>query len=221
MKNSLRGHLLWILAAAALGLAASVTLSALLHWTRAAFVSGYSLSVAGFATAYVRTTSLALRTQLRRRWRGGILGGVLLGLILWQRVLSQPASNRPEGVQLALAVMWFGLVYGTADAVLLNILPVLIVYRSAPVEQLSHPVLRLRWAGLALIASELVTALYHVGFTEFQGYSLIQPLVGNAIITLGYLLTGSPLTPLIAHLLMHVAAVLHGMEATPQLPPHY
>jgi len=50
---------------------------------------------------------------------------------------------------------------------------------------------------------------------------LIQPLIGNGILTAGYLLTGSPLTAVVGHVIMHGAAVLHGMETTLQLPPHY
>jgi hypothetical protein len=50
---------------------------------------------------------------------------------------------------------------------------------------------------------------------------LIQPLIGNAIVTAGYLLTGSPLAAIISHVIMHGAAVVHGMETTVQLPPHY
>jgi hypothetical protein len=46
-------------------------------------------------------------------------------------------------------------------------------------------------------------------------------VVGNAIITSSYLLTGSPLAAILFHVAMHVAAVLHGMETTLQLPPHY
>jgi hypothetical protein len=51
--------------------------------------------------------------------------------------------------------------------------------------------------------------------------TLIQPLIGNAIVTAGYLATRNPMTPLVSHVMMHGAAVVHGMEATAQLPPHY
>lgn len=51
--------------------------------------------------------------------------------------------------------------------------------------------------------------------------TLIQPLIGNAIVTAGYLMARNPMTPLLAHVIMHGAAVAHGMEGTAQLPPHY
>ena len=78
----------------------------------------------------------------------------------------------------------------------------------------------MRWAGVALLASLGVAAAYHLGFAEFRGPSLAGPLIGNGIITLSYLLTGSPVAPILAHVIMHAAAVFHGMETTAQLPPH-
>jgi hypothetical protein len=56
---------------------------------------------------------------------------------------------------------------------------------------------------------------------EFRGPGPVAPSPGNALITVGYLLTTNLMTPVIAHMAMHVAAVLHGMETTVQLPPHY
>ena len=51
--------------------------------------------------------------------------------------------------------------------------------------------------------------------------AVIQPLIGNALLTLGFLLTGSPGAAIVGHVIMHAAAVVHGMETTVQLPPHY
>ena len=39
--------------------------------------------------------------------------------------------------------------------------------------------------------------------------------------TLGYLLSGSAVAPIVSHVLMHLAAVLHGAGTTVQLPPHF
>jgi hypothetical protein len=47
------------------------------------------------------------------------------------------------------------------------------------------------------------------------------PLIGNAVLTLAYLLTGSSLAPIGGHVAMHIAAVLHGPGSAIQLPPHY
>ena len=132
--------------------------------------------------------------------------------------MAGPGGARPTGLRLAAALGWYGIVYGIVDALLLTIIPVLAV--GAPWASASTG-RRLRLRAAALAASLLVTVLYHAGFVEFRGGALVQPLIGNAVVTAGYLVTGNPVTPLPAHVFMHGAAVFHGMEVTAQLPPHY
>ena len=67
----------------------------------------------------------------------------------------------------------------------------------------------------------VVTVAYHAGFTEYHGTDLNQPMIGNAINTLAYVLANNPIASLISHITMHIAAVFHGAETTVQLPPHY
>jgi hypothetical protein len=134
-------------------------------------------------------------------------------------VFGGPGGERPVGVHLATALGWYGVVYGVADAMLLTVIPVLAVgARWGPVHP---PGERLRQGVAAIAGSLLVTALYHAGFVEYRSAALVQPLIGNAVVTAGYLVTGNPATPLLAHVVMHGAAVFHGMEVTTQLPPHY
>jgi hypothetical protein len=73
---------------------------------------------------------------------------------------------------------------------------------------------------LALLASLLVALAYHLGYCEYRNRSVGLVLAGNAVITLAYLLSASPLGALISHTLMHIAATLQGPETTLQLPPH-
>jgi hypothetical protein len=74
---------------------------------------------------------------------------------------------------------------------------------------------------VGLLGSSFVAAAYHLGYPEFRGSEVVMPILGNDIMSLGTILTGNPLTAALSHAAMHVAAVLHGMEATIQLPPHY
>ncbi len=207
--------------AAVTGLASSGLFSGALHWSRNRFIVGYLCVVTVFLLAYARLTDLKAGDQVRRRWRAGLLGGVLFGALLVRSVLRQPSSPPPSGGSLASALLWQGLVYGSLDALLLTIVPVLSVYGTRPPAGLRRPVDRFRWGLAGLSASLFVTAAYHWGFAEFQSTALLQPLIGNGLITLAYLLTGSPIAPLVAHVLMHGAAVLHGAGTTSQLPPHY
>ena len=211
----------WVLLAAVVGLADAGLLSGWLHLGRGWFVLGHALVVCGLVAAYVAATRVGPAVQLRRRWGAGLIGGLALGAVLAYGVSGQPASARPEGAQLVGALLWLGVVYGTADALLISVLPVLAVYGSRPAEELRTAGARARWGGLALLASLLVAAAYHLGFQEFRGAALVQPLIGNGIVTAGYLLTGNPLAPVLAHVVMHAAAVLHGAGTTVQLPPHY
>jgi hypothetical protein len=145
--------------------------------------------------------------------------GLVAGAVLAVGVISGPGGPAPAGVRLAAALGWYGIVYGVADAVLLTVIPVLAVGALYALKSTAGG--RRWWRAAALGASLLVTALYHAGFAEFRSGALVQPLIGNAVVTAGYLVTGHAATPLLAHVLMHGAAVLHGMEATAQLPPHY
>lgn len=211
----------WVVLAALTGCASSTIFASWLHWDRNMFVLGHTTLAGLFVAAFVVVGQVRPALQLRRHWRAGLVGGTLVGLILAYGVWAQPASQRPSGPALAAAVVWLGVVYGAVDALLLTVVPVLSVYGSRPGELLRSGRERARWGGLALLASMVVAGAYHVGFPEFQGPTLVQPLIGNAIVTAGYLLTGSPLAAVVAHVIMHIAAVFQGMEGTSQLPPHY
>jgi hypothetical protein len=211
----------WTLIAALVGLASSGIFSSLFGWDRTLFVAAHVTLVAGLTAACFFWHHISLRVQFGRRWRSGTVVGLLIAIPLVRNVLSQPASSRPVGATLVWDLGWLGLVYGVADAILLSIIPVLMLYGTRSGETLSRPGRRLGWGLAALAGSLLVTAAYHAGFAEFRGPQLMAPLIGNAIITAGYLLTGSPVTPVVSHVLMHGAAVLHGLTTTIQLPPHY
>jgi hypothetical protein len=186
-------------------LASSAVFSSVLRLDRGPFVLAHVVMVGVVYEIFRRHGRLEVWGALRIRPVPGLIAGVVLGLALALSVLRLPPGLAPRGLSLVMALSWYGVVYGVADAVLLTIVPVLAV----------------RGALAGLAGSMLVAALYHLGFEEFRGATLVQPLVGNAVITAGYLVTRNPATPLVSHVVMHAAAVLHGMEVTPQLPPHY
>jgi len=59
----------------------------------------------------------------------------------------------------------------------------------------------------------------HLGYPEFRSPRMLAAMIGNGLVTLAFLLTGSPLAAIVPHVFMHVAAVAHGPESTSQLPP--
>jgi hypothetical protein len=207
------------MAAAAVGFASSAVFSSLLRLERAPFVLAHALAVGAFGAIYFRLARVDPVAECRRRPVAGLLAGVAVGLVLLFGVAGQPGGHAPRGIALVAALGWYAGVYGVADATLLTVIPVLAARGEAGASGTGW---RGAWSGIAaMAASLLVTALYHLGFEEFRGLTLIQPLIGNAIVTAGYLMTRNPMTPLLAHVLMHGAAVVRGMESTAQLPPHY
>jgi hypothetical protein len=136
-------------------------------------------------------------------------------------VRSQPATSRSKGARLGFEIAWWGLVYGVLDGVFLSVMPVWTTWRAfAGLAWSSTWYGQVLAGAAALLASAYVTVAYHLGYPEFRGARVWLAVTGNGIMSLAYLLTTSPLTPVGAHAVMHIAAVLHGAEGTVQLPPH-
>lgn len=154
-------------------------------------------------------------------WIKGLIAAVAASLYLLKNIHGQPDSSVPGGVELFFTLAWVGITYGAIDGLFLNVMPALVIERAWSVNIDTSRMTRLLRGLLALFASILVTATYHLGYQEFQGPTLILVLLGNTIITSTYLVTGSPFAAVLTHIVMHLGAVLHGMETTLQLPPHY
>lgn len=76
-------------------------------------------------------------------------------------------------------------------------------------------------AGVALAGYLAVTAVSHLGHEELRGAEVASLLIGNAIVTPS-LPHGprNPIAPVLVHVAMNAATVVHGMESAVQLPPH-
>lgn len=215
-------ELVWVPVAAALGFANAAVLVWWLEASRSWFVLGHAVVVGTLTTAYVRQAGLDPRALLVRRWPWALAGTAVFGTALAFSVLRQDAGTRPEGLQLGVDLLWLGVVYGLADALLLNVIPVLATWRAFRRHGWTST-----WTGkvgvgaLAIAASLIVTAAYHYGFPEYHGTEMRNPLIGGTIITLSHLVTANPLTAMLSHVIMHITAVLHGANGTTQLPPHY
>jgi hypothetical protein len=209
----------WVAVAGGVGFAVSAVCSSVLRLPRGGFILVYAVAVGALAALFFRRPGALVDRAARLRFPVAAATGLLAGAVLAGGVISGPGGPAPAGIRLAAALGWYGIVYGVADAVLLTVIPVLAVGAWCAPKSTAGG--RRWWRAAALGTSLLVTALYHAGFAEFRSGALVQPLIGNAVVTAGYLVTGHPATPLLAHVLMHGAAVLHGMEATAQLPPHY
>lgn len=215
-------HLVWIPAGALLELAVSVVFASVLQWPRRFFLFPYVGLAALFAFAFFRWNGIDIARFARHNWRKGLIGGLVTGVVVVWLVLIQPASGRLSGWQLPVDLLWSGVAYGTADALMLTVIPVLAVGRALSGFGWAKSPSGRVWVRVVGFAASLVVAgVYHAGFPEFQGPEIAGAVVGNAFFALAYVLTGSPLAPVVSHIAMHVAGILHGPATVHQLPPHY
>lgn len=215
-------HIAWIAAAALLGYTISAIFAGVFRLPRNIYLIPYVGLASLFFYGYMRWSGVSIIDLLRQNLGWGLLGAVLLALFTVRNVLSQPASPRPEGLRLVFDIAWSGVVYGLIDALLLSVLPVLATwsaFSSAGVTATGPG--KLLAGALAVLASLLVTSAYHLGYPEYRGQGLFGPVIGNGVMTLGYILTNNPIASVISHIAMHIAGVLQGATTVVQLPPHY
>lgn len=215
-------YLGWIVAAGLLGFALSMIFAGVLRLPRNLYLIPY-IGISGlFLYAYIRWSGVNVIELILHNWVWGLIGAVLLTLFTVKNILSQPASPRSEGFSLVFDLLWSGVAYGSMDALLLTVLPVLATWQAFTLLNWTT-----NWQGkilvgvIAVLASLLVTAAYHLGYPEYRGTGLLGPVIGNTSMTLGYLITSNPLAAILSHIAMHIAAVLHGPASVMQLPPHY
>lgn len=168
--------------------------------------------------AYASATQLDVRAVLRRHWRLGAVLGLLVGVALVRNVLSESATPRPHGSYYVFELIWRGGVYGAVDALLLTVLPCLAVYRSMG-NRLGSTMRRVTYFGVSLALVVMITAVYHLGYTQYRQHGIGEPETGNLLISLPMLLSTNPIGSIADHVAMHVSAVAHTYETDVRLPP--
>lgn len=206
----------WPAAAALCTALVSVVGGRVLRLDPLAFSGAYGAVVAALAAAFVIIPGIEPGRQLRRRWRAGTIGGVLLGLWTARGALAELGLLDLRWGSVA-GVAIYGIWYGAAEALAVSVVPVLGLYGALPAEALMDPGRRLRHGGIALAASAVIALANSVAFAYDGAGNLLTSVGGNLVLTLGYLLTGSPLTPLLGHVVAHSIWMLSG----PLLPPPF
>ena len=222
-RIGLSSHWTWLAVGFGVAFAVPFLLADLLELDRDLFYGLYALAVLGLLGSWARSTGYGLLAASRRRsgWAVG-LGLLSAALLAFVVVRSEDATPHPGGLDLAGAVLWRGVVYGAADGLLLSVFPILVVFAAFAGSRLS------RWTGgklvigaAALLASLAMTAVYHAGYSDFRSGKLRKPLTGDVIWSVPTLATLNPIGSPIAHIGLHVSAVLHSYETETFLPPHH
>jgi hypothetical protein len=211
---------LWIAVAALAGFLVTYVLVDRMRLTREWFVLGHVV-LTGTLLALYFTLTKTRWNDLVGSWPRGLLGAAVAGALMIGFVLTGQSSPPPTGLALVWAIVWLGAVYGAIDALLLSVFPV------AASRWIGGSDLLAAEGGLkpvslvALGVSLVLTVTYHLGFPEFRGAAMVSALIGNGIMTLSYLGTGSALAPILAHIALHIAAVTYGYANALPAPPHY
>jgi hypothetical protein len=216
-----RRHWLWLIAGFPFAFAVPFLLADALDLNRDIFYGLYALAVAGFVTAWARDTRLT-RLDLLRNWRWGLALGTLGAAAMAFTVFrTEDATDRPGGLDLVAAILWRGVLYGATDGVLLSVFPILAVFAAFAGTRLRQRVAgKVAIGTIAMLVSIGITALYHLGYSDFRSEKVRKPIVGDVIWSAPTLATLSPFGAPIAHVGLHVSAVVHSSETETFLPPH-
>jgi len=212
----------WLLAGLALAFALPYLLTDLVTINRDLYYGIYAVSVFGFFALWLRFAVETPRALLTRNWRRGALLGIVFAGATAAIALSEKATAHPHGWRFVGAIVWRGIVYGAADGVLLSVFPILAVvaaFSARPLRERSRRAV-VGIGAVALVVSMLFTAVYHIGYSDFRGEKLRKPLIGDVVWSAPTLATFSPIGAPIAHIGLHVSAVVHAYNTDTFLPPH-
>jgi hypothetical protein len=182
----------------------------------------YALAVLSLFALWSRSTGYDLVAAMRRRWLlAAGLGVAAAGVMAVMVVRTDDATARPDGIELAGAVFWRGVVYGVTDGLLLSVFPILVVFAAFAGSRLNRSLAgKVVIGSVAVLASLAMTAAYHFGYSDFRSDKVAKPLVGDVVWSVPTLVTLNPIGAPIAHAGLHTAAVLHSYETDTFLPPH-
>ncbi len=219
---TISSHWTWLAIGFVLAFATPFLLIDVLDLNRDVFYGLYALTVAGLFAGWARSTGYDLVAAVRRRWLLALgLGLGCAALLAVMVVRTEDATSRPDGIKLVGAVAWRGVVYGLADGLLLSVFPILVVFAALAGSTFSRRAGgKIAVGAVALIASLALTAVYHAGYSDFRSTKVTKPLSGDVVWSVPTLVTLNPIGAPIAHVGLHVSAVLHSYDTDTFLPPH-
>jgi hypothetical protein len=211
-----QGSLIWLAALAAVSFLVTWVSADKLRMRRTPYIGVLTLVTAAMAAGYIAWLDVSVTALLTTHWAWGLLAAPLCGAFMIVGITRLPVTQRLTGRRLGIALLWEAVIYGTTEGVLLSVLPVLMAW------QMIHS---LGWSGtggdiarwtLPIAASIVITVVHHLGYWEYRNRLLVPISTGCGLLSVGYLVTASPIAPVLGHILGHATGLIHGTE----LPPH-
>ena len=221
-RLGLSAHWAWLAGGFVVAFAVPFLLADVLEINRDVFYGLYATAVLGLIVFWAHSTGYDLAAAIKRRWIWAVgLGAGFAGVMTFMVVRTEDATSRPDGLELIGAVLWRGVVYGITDGLLLSVFPIIVVFAALAGSRLDHYVAgKIVIGAAALIASLAMTAVYHLGYSDFRSDKVAKPLTGDVLWSIPTLVTLNPVGAPIAHAGLHVSAVLHSYDTDTFLPPH-
>ena len=133
---------------------------------------------------------------------------------MMQNVFSRPVTEKFTGAYLVWSLFWRGLIYGVIDGLLLTVFPWVVTWRAYDVEK--KPLgKKVAFGLMAWLFILLITTTYHSGYADFRSMKIIQPNIGNTIMSVPTLVSANPLGSPLCHAMLHIAAVIHSPKSEP------
>ena len=209
-NTDLTGNLVWFVAVAIAAFLVSWLLTERMGFRRTQYVGALAVVTGAVTAGYLFWSGLGIEFWTNN-WGWGIVGAAVtatfLTLLLSRMIV---ASSHPKSGGLA-QVAWDAVVYGAAEGLLLSVLPAVIVWQAATGQNVGA----IGSGALAMAASVVVIVVHHLGYSDFRGKKMRQALIGCVPLSLAYLLTGSPIAAMGAHMVLHYVAMRRGMELPP------
>lgn len=209
------GSLLWLVGVGAAAFGVAWLSGTRLRVRRPVYIPLLVVVTGALTAGYVAWLGIGVERVVTARWGWGFLAAAVAGVILGFGMTRQPVTRKLHGGELRWALVWEGVVYGTAEGVLLSALPAFVTW------QMLHS---LGWAGTAgafarwilpVVAAAAVIVVHHLGYWNCRNTVLIPITWGCSVLTVGYLVTASMVAPTLGHILLHFAALRHGLEMPP------
>lgn len=221
-RISARRHFAWLVGAMAVSFLLPFIVADQLELQRDVYYAVYVAAVVGLLVAWARDTRQPLREMFSRRWRLAVVLGVAFAAISASiAVRAEDGTTHPGGIEFIAALGWRGIVYGAADGLLLSAFPILLVFAALRDSRLRRSAGGLVAVGaVAMVASLAMTAAYHSGYSDFRSEKLRKPMTGDLVWSVPTLATLNPIGAPMAHIGLHVGAVVHNYDTDLFLPPH-
>ena len=210
----------WFVGISAVAFVVPLVFSSWLELQHDVYYLVYFTVVVTLLGAYIRTNEINLTEVITSGWKLSIaLGVASAAFVTWSVLARIDATPHPSGGYFAFEIGWRGIIYGVIDALLLSAFPGLIAR-----ELMQRKVVGARghigYGVLTLALVMIITATYHAGYKDLQNVpGIVQPEIGNSIISVPVIASANPAGSLLAHVSMHLAAVTHSYESKDRLPP--